>query len=170
MTSFIYPVKIEELIASETRDKQAEAREHAVRYAMGEVGENDDFTAIERLIDRANALSRKRATAEECERIIGCLNECAGTEFRPTAPRTRSLIDARMREKYTVEDFETVIRYKSDQWLGDERMSGYLRPETLFGGKFEGYLNEARAKNTAVGSLDCDSFFNAALERTYGGT
>ena len=46
-----------------------------------------------------------------------------------------------MNEKFTVDDFKTVIDKKSREWLGTD-MEKYLRPETLFGTKFESYLNQ----------------------------
>ena len=48
-----------------------------------------------------------------------------------------------MREGYTVEDFRRVIDHKASEWMEDEKMREYLRPETLFGTKFEGYLQAA---------------------------
>ena len=50
-----------------------------------------------------------------------------------------------MNDGYTVDDFKTVIYKKAKQWKNDARMCQYLRPETLFGSKFEGYLNEKAA-------------------------
>jgi hypothetical protein len=43
--------------------------------------------------------------------------------------------------KATVEDFKRVIDIKAAEWLGTEN-DQYLRPQTLFGTKFEGYLNQ----------------------------
>ena len=56
--------------------------------------------------------------------------------------KTRSFIRARLREGFTVDDFKTVIDKKARAWLGNRDMQKYLRPETLFGTKFESYLNE----------------------------
>ena len=72
--------------------------------------------------------------------IVEYLNERAGTAYRSSGKKTRSLIHARQAEGFTVEDFKTVIDAKCEQWLGTE-MARYLRPETLFGTKFESYLN-----------------------------
>lgn len=77
--------------------------------------------------------------------IISRLNEKAGTHYRDTE-KTRALIRARLNEKFTLEDFYTVIDKKCAQWggepePGDKDMRVYLRPETLFGPKFDGYLN-----------------------------
>ena len=50
-------------------------------------------------------------------------------------------INARLKEGFTVEDFKTVIDKKVDEWKGTE-LEQYLRPDTLFGTKFESYLNQ----------------------------
>jgi len=47
-----------------------------------------------------------------------------------------------MSEGFTVENFITVNEKKVKQWLHDPEMSKYLRPATLYGNKFDGYLNE----------------------------
>ncbi|WP_307852138.1 conserved phage C-terminal domain-containing protein [Neobacillus rhizophilus] len=49
---------------------------------------------------------------------------------------------ARAREGFTLEDFKAVIYLKSAEWLEDPVMCKYLRPETLFGSKFEAYRNQ----------------------------
>ena len=60
----------------------------------------------------------------------------------------RQLIKARFNEGATYDDFELVIKYKAKKWLEDAKMVSYLRPQTLFGTKFEGYLQEAKRKAT----------------------
>ena len=40
-----------------------------------------------------------------------------------------------------LEDFKLVIDIKAAEWLNDTEMNRYLRPDTLFGSKFEIYLN-----------------------------
>ena len=72
--------------------------------------------------------------------IIAHLNEKAGTNYRVTSKATQGHINARIGEGYTVEDFYTVIDKKCLEWKGTE-WEKYLRPETLFGSKFENYLN-----------------------------
>lgn len=76
--------------------------------------------------------------------VVEYLNLKAGTSYRASSKKTQSLIHARMAEGFTVDDFKAVIDKKCAAWLGGD-MEKYLRPETLFGTKFEGYLNE-RAK------------------------
>ena len=94
----------------------------------------------------------KKETQKESsavEQIVSCLNEKAGTAFRASTRQTQKHIRARLSEGYSPGDFEAVIAYKVSKWKDDPRMQGYLRPETLFGSKFEGYLQEAR-QQTAV--------------------
>ena len=84
--------------------------------------------------------------------VIDYLNKKANTNYRPTTKNTQSFINARVKEGYTVEDFKKVIDSKSKEWLNTD-FEKYLRPTTLFGTKFENYLNEANKKTpTAIGA------------------
>ena len=73
--------------------------------------------------------------------IISYLNEKAGTNYKPTTKKTISLIKARFNEGFNLDDFKTVIDKKIKSWTGTE-WERFIRPETLFGTKFESYLNE----------------------------
>ena len=72
--------------------------------------------------------------------ILAFLNEKAHTAYRVTTRKTQALIEARLKEGFTVEDFKKVISNKCTEWMGTE-WEKFLRPETLFGTKFENYLN-----------------------------
>lgn len=72
--------------------------------------------------------------------IVNHLNAVLGTRYLPTTQSTRRHISARLSEGFTVDDFKTVIDRKASEWRGTE-YAKYLRPETLFGTKFESYLN-----------------------------
>lgn len=85
--------------------------------------------------------------------IVGRLNERAGADYRPSSRATRRLIDARWREGYRLPDFESVIDAKSADWAGTE-MAKYLRPQTLFGTKFESYRSQALMGGTGGGASD----------------
>ncbi|WP_088110497.1 conserved phage C-terminal domain-containing protein [Bacillus wiedmannii] len=95
------------------------------------------------------------------EDIVSYLNEKAGKSFKHKTAKTRTLINARFKDGFTIEDFKQVIDIKTAQWLTDSNMNQYLRPETLFGTKFEGYLNEKikGAGSNASGGKD-SSFIN----------
>lgn len=73
--------------------------------------------------------------------IVDHLNARLGTHYRPTTQATRKLLKARLKEGFTVDEINTVIDKKAAEWLGNASMAQYLRPETLFGNKFESYLN-----------------------------
>jgi len=80
--------------------------------------------------------------AGDFAKIISYLNNNAEKNFKHTTKKTRELIKARFNEGFTVEDFVQVVKIKVSQWKDDSKMNRYLRPETLFGTKFESYLNE----------------------------
>lgn len=63
------------------------------------------------------------------------------SNYKYTTKKTQDCIKARLNDGFTVEDFKTVIDKKAKEWQGTT-MERYLRPETLFGNKFEGYLNQ----------------------------
>ena len=88
--------------------------------------------------DESSCDKSQRCAIEE---IIGYLNEVTGKKFRTNSQLTKRHLNARLNEDYTVDDFKKVIAYKYEQWGNDKKMREYLRPETLFGTKFEGYLN-----------------------------
>ena len=82
--------------------------------------------------------------------VIDYLNEkterTGKEKYSSTSTKTQKLIKARLREKYELEDFKTVIDKKCKEWLGTD-MEKYLRPETLFGNKFESYLKQKTGSN-----------------------
>jgi uncharacterized phage protein (TIGR02220 family) len=82
--------------------------------------------------------------------IIDYLNEKANRRYRPSTPKTREHIRARWSEGYRLDDFKHVIDVKVADWLGDDKMDRYLCPDTLFGTKFEKYLNQPMKKSGVV--------------------
>lgn len=85
------------------------------------------------------------------ENIIARLNEKSGMNYRPSSKATQGHINARLAEGFTVEDFYSVIDKKCAEWRGTE-MEKYLRPETLFGSKFENYLNAPATQRRQYGA------------------
>ena len=86
----------------------------------------------------------KKEKTDAAPAIIALLNEVTGRSFRPSDSSLRP-IRARLREGFTMDDFSAVIRLKNAQWAQRADMRAYLRPETLFGNKFDAYLQEAKA-------------------------
>jgi uncharacterized phage protein (TIGR02220 family) len=73
--------------------------------------------------------------------IIDFLNECTGKSYKTTSKVAILNINARLKEGYTKDDFIKVISIKATKWL-NTKFEDYLTPNTLFGNKFESYLNE----------------------------
>lgn len=80
--------------------------------------------------------------------IVEYLNFKTNSNYKYTTTKTQTLIKARFKEGFTIEDFKKVIDKKTIEWLRDEKMKVYLRPETLFGTKFESYLNQPEKQIT----------------------
>lgn len=91
----------------------------------------------------ASALAEKTADDRIPYReILEYLNAKTGASYKVQAKATRKKIHARWAEGYRLDDFKHVVDVKVGQWKNDPQKKKYLRPETLFGTKFEGYVNE----------------------------
>jgi uncharacterized phage protein (TIGR02220 family) len=84
---------------------------------------------------------KKEDPIDQIKEIIEYLNTEAGKNFRINSKSTIKDIKARLNEGFSLEDFKKVINTKCHKWKNTE-YDIYLRPETLFGTKFESYLNE----------------------------
>lgn len=84
---------------------------------------------------------------EAIREIVDYFNEITGKHYTYTGKDTVKAIKARLADKFTVDDFKTVIYKKTKQWKGTE-MEQYIRPQTLFGNKFESYLNQSTPQNS----------------------
>lgn len=73
--------------------------------------------------------------------IIDYLNNKTNSKFKYTTKITKEKIIARLNEGYVLDDFIDVIDKKHKEWVGTE-WEKFLCPETLFGTKFEKYLNQ----------------------------
>ena len=101
----------------------------------------DKYRLVENREDILSSSDEQECSKSEIYKtIITYLNEKAGTSYKPTTKKTKEVIQARINEGFTIEDFKTVIDKKCSDWLNSE-FEQYLRPSTLFGTKFESYLN-----------------------------
>lgn len=95
-----------------------------------------------RLENRSNNIVENESRQNTIKEIVEYLNLKTKKNFKATTKATQRHINARLEEGYSPEDFKVVIDKKVREWQGTE-MDQYLRPETLFGTKFEGYLNQS---------------------------
>lgn len=122
------------------------------------LGENENENEKENVNEKENEKENAKPKNAErvpdipCDYIIDYLNEKTGRHFK-TTEKNKRLIRARAKEGYKVEDFVKVIDNKYSDWSHDQRMAQYLRPETLFGTKFDGYLNSDPARVYVSGDL-----------------
>ncbi len=132
-------------------EKQTKAKKAVTDTVTDTVTVND--------IDIYNVGQPDDTFSEKRKKIVDYLNEKAGTHFSYTTNKTRRCIRARLNEGFTVEDFKKVIDKKVAEWTGTEWQQ-YLRPETLFGTKFEGYLNSLVSKPKKPSGGNAGAFSN----------
>lgn len=82
-----------------------------------------------------------KITLAEIKGIIEYLNIKSNSHYKYSTDKTQTLIKARIKDGFTLDDFKIVIDKKCEEWLGTD-FEKFLRPETLFSNKFESYLNQ----------------------------
>ncbi len=91
--------------------------------------------------------------------VIDMLNRECGTRYSAASKANVRHVAARIKEGYTFDDFVAVVRDRKEKWGGDPKMREYLRPETLFGSKFDSYLgcvDDSRVTNRSYSSNDVE--------------
>lgn len=112
-------------------------------YVGKSVPTNNNSTNNELTNNDGNILSGN-PTAYPYRDVIDYLNQQTGKHYKPTTKKNQTVIRARTDEGFNLDDFKKVIDNKVTEWKGTD-MEKYLRPETLFGTKFEGYLNQKQS-------------------------
>ena len=101
---------------------------------------NPDFT-FPTWLEETGIKDLEKTKYKELWIPIVYLNQVANKRYK-FVDKTKRLLLARFKEGYTLEDFKQVIDIKTAEWKDSPEFSKYLRPETLFGSKFDGYLNQ----------------------------
>lgn len=126
----------------QTDNEQITSKERTINKPLTTNEEYKDDKNIKNEEEREESKNEKKDThLSERKQIIEYLNQKLGTRYRHGSDINKKYINARLNEGYTVGDFYEVIDKKCGEWQGTEREK-YLRPETLFGNKFESYLNQ----------------------------
>lgn len=92
-------------------------------------------------MDTTVSVSVTDTVSDLYKEIIEYLNSKLGSNYKYTTNKTKSLIKARLNEGFNKNDFFKVIDNKVKDWKGTD-FEKYIRPETIFGNKFENYLNQ----------------------------
>lgn len=123
-------------------------------FCNGEIEiEKEIEKEIELELDKIHCRVKHDHTPNPITEIIDYLNLKTNKNYKTTTQKTRALIKARMNEHFTVDDFKIVINKMCTEWMGTN-MEKYLRPETLFGTKFESYLNQTLTKSETEIRID----------------
>ena len=128
--------QMEKTIVSNGKDNSVKSL-----YDINIYNTNIKHTDINTNIKQDNIEKNNKKEKYPFSEIIDYLNSKAHTNYRATTEKTKSLIRARINEGFTTDDFKSVIDKKCRTWLNND-YEKYLRPETLFGTKFEAYLQE----------------------------
>lgn len=105
-------------------------------------------TEIKEVYELPNLAWQKQSiNSDDIYEIVEYLNLKTKKSYRSSSKKLQQLIKARASEKFNVADFKRVIDNKVASWGKDPKMAQYLRPSTLFGTKFEEYLNETPVKS-----------------------
>lgn len=96
--------------------------------------------------------------------ILAYLNEMMGTHYGESKETTR-LINGRLGEGFTLDDFKKVIDKKVKEWKGTEQAM-YIRPSTLFApSHFEEYLNAPEKEKPKNSGANATCMFNRYTQR-----
>lgn len=122
---------------------------------------NEQQTINNNIINNNERNKEKENNNKYIVEIIDHLNLRTGQHYKTTTQKTRELIKARLNEKFTIDDFKVVIDKMCVEWMNTD-MQKYLRPETLFGTKFESYLNrevKQTTKNITLTTEEIENIF-----------
>lgn len=114
---------------------------HSGNFGNGEDKNPPPIQDINKDINKDKENVEQSSTIPYAE-IINYLNTKAGTNFRSTSKDNQKYISARWNDGFRLNEFLLVIDVKVSEWKDDGKMSQYIRPSTLFGTKFESYLQQ----------------------------
>lgn len=134
-------------VPSENAARQNNTQTPSNTQAHADTSTEHDATAPQPLLNEAQTPAQPKEP-DPTEEVIDHLNQRAGTHYKATTAATRKLIKARLKEGFTIDEFKLVIDKKCADWGNNSNMAQYLRPETLFGPKFESYLNAKPSQRT----------------------
>lgn len=143
---------------SVTRQNVGIRNEGIQNVGIQNVGIGNEGTIITSLINTSliNTNLNKKELVEQkpdpipYREIIDYLNQKAGKSFKHSAAGNKKVIKARWNEGYKLDQFKRVVDNKCQDWLNDEKMSQYLQPSTLFGNKFDQYLNQRKGNSNGT--------------------
>ena len=109
---------------------------------------------VDNLVDTIDIVPQNDSGSGSVAAIIDYLNERVGTHYTYHNKSINGLINARLSEGFTIDDFKTVVDNKVAEWTGTE-WAKFLRPKTLFApSHFEEYLNQSPQPASYLDTID----------------
>lgn len=145
-----------ERVKQQNRERQQKYRERQRELLLEQ---KDDSNVTDNVTDNVKnngkcSISISDSISESnigiIKNVVNYLNTVCNTNYKYSSEATKKKIRARLNEGFTEDDFYSVIDVKYAEWGKDSSMSKYLRPETLFGTKFESYLNQCPRKEDHI--------------------
>lgn len=145
-----------ERVKQQNRERQQKYRERQRELLLEQ---KDDSNVTDNVTDNVKnngkcSISISDSISESnigiIKNVVNYLNTVCNTNYKYSSETTKKKIRARLNEGFTEDDFYSVIDVKYAEWGKDSSMSKYLRPETLFGTKFESYLNQCQRKEDHI--------------------
>jgi len=119
-------------------------------------GKLDTSNTIEVTLDSKTIISK--TIKEGTSAVIASFNLITGKKITEKGKTTKRLIEARLKDGHTVEDFKDVITLKNAEWKNDNKMKIYIRPATLFNAeKFESYMIEVNDRRMNKKPMDSNT-------------
>lgn len=113
---------------------------------------------VDNLVDTIDIVPQNDSGSGSIAAIIDYLNERVGTHYTYHNKSINGLINARLSEGFTIDDFKTVVDNKVAEWTGTE-WAKFLRPKTLFApSHFEEYLNQSPQPTSYLDSIDWSAY------------
>lgn len=113
---------------------------------------------VDNLVDTIDIVPQNDSGSGSIAAIIDYLNERVGTHYTYRNKSINGLINARLSEGFTIDDFKTVVDNKVAEWTGTE-WAKFLRPKTLFApSHFEEYLNQSPQPTSYLDSIDWSAY------------
>lgn len=147
----------EKQTASKTQanEKQTQIKTQVCFSRVEDEGMSNELMSKE--IDREIS-SDTEAWVSFAQAAISRFESITGQTYRVPSPEVMRYLHAIYNAGHTLEDIEYVVISKLSEWEDDPKMSKYIRPSTLFGSKFEEYLNTAKTSKEAKVHADAAQY------------
>ncbi len=103
---------------------------------------NKQITTTKNNKEQLSIIKHNKTNTDLLKQVVDYLNTKLNTKYQTQSKKTQDLINARFKEGFLFDDFKYVIDIKYKEWSSDPNFHKFLRPETLFSNKFEGYRNQ----------------------------